>query len=425
MRLVYRFILRIALTITLVLGVWSVCFYMAIIDEVNDETDDSLEDYSEAIILRALRGEELPASSNGTNNQYYLRQVHESYARTHPHISYKDSMVYLTEKGETEPARILTTLFQDGAGRYHELTVSIPTIEKKDLKESILIWNIILCLLLLLFVVMMTVWVFYHSMRPLYRLLHWLEAYRLGSHQAPLENPAGTTEFHQLYEAITRHVERSERAFEQQKQFIGNASHEIHTPLAICQNRLELLMDDEHLTENQLSELQKTHRTLAHISRLNKSLLLLSKIYNRQFTDSREMDLGILATSFLPDYQEVYASRQIRADIRINNPLPVRMDESLASILVTNLLKNAFVHNVDHGEIHILVSGQSLSVRNSAAGEALDANRIFDRFYQGEKKEGSTGLGLSIAHSICRLYGFRLSYHWEHQTHCFQIDCNP
>ena len=174
MRLVYRFILRIALTITLVLGVWSVCFYMAIIDEVNDETDDSLEDYSEAIILRALRGEELPASSNGTNNQYYLRQVHESYARTHPHISYKDSMVYLTEKGETEPARILTTLFQDGAGRYHELTVSIPTIEKKDLKESILIWNIILCLLLLLFVVMMTVWVFYHSMRPLYRLLHWL-----------------------------------------------------------------------------------------------------------------------------------------------------------------------------------------------------------------------------------------------------------
>ncbi len=423
MRLIYRFLLRIALIITLVLSVWSICFYMAIIDEINDETDDSLEDYSEAIILRALTGEELPAATNGTNNQYYLHQVSESYARSHPHISYKDSMIYLVEKGETEPARILTTLFQDGAGHYQELTVSIPTIEKKDLKESILTWNIILFLLLLLSILLITMGVFYRSLKPLYRLLHWLEAYRLGVHCTPLNNPTGITEFRKLNEAVTRHVARSEQTFEQQKQFIGNASHEIQTPLAICQNRLELLMDDEHLTEVQLTELQKTHQTLAHISRLNKSLLLLTKIDNKQFTDTREVDLGTLASSFLSDYQEAYASRKIDVDIQIEAPLSVWMDESLASILITNLLKNAFVHNVDGGKIHIMVSKQLLTISNSAPGGELDANRIFERFYQGEKKEGSTGLGLSIAHSICQLYGFHLNYHWAHQEHYFQIDC--
>ena len=90
--------------------------------------------------------------------------------------------------------------------------------------------------------------------------------------------------------------------FEQQKQFIGNASHEIQTPLAICRNRLEMLMEDDSLSEKQLEELMKTHQTLEYITKLNKSLLLLSKIDNGQFTDTKEVDLNVLLRQYLEDY---------------------------------------------------------------------------------------------------------------------------
>lgn len=97
--------------------------------------------------------------------------------------------------------------------------------------------------------------------------------------------------------------------FEQQKQFIGNASHEIQTPLAICRNRLEMLMEDDSLSEKQLEELMKTHQTLKYITKLNKSLLLLSKIDNGQFTDTKEVDLNVLLRQYLKTIKKSTATR--------------------------------------------------------------------------------------------------------------------
>ena len=302
MKLIYRIVIRISLLLILVLGVWAVFFYMAMMDEVNDEVDDSLEDYSEVIIIRTLAGEELPSQNTGSNNQYYLREVTEEYADSREDITYKDSMVYIVEKGETEPARILTTIFKDDENRFYELTVSTPSIEKEDLTAAIRNWMIFLYVALLLVIIVVNVWVFQQSMRPLYVLLHWLDGYRIGSKNKPLENDTQITEFRKLNEAAIRNAERSEQLFEQQKQFIGNASHEIQTPLAICRNRLEMMMEDESLSESQLEELMKTHQTLEHITKLNKSLLLLSKIDNGQFTETVELELNELLKQYLDDY---------------------------------------------------------------------------------------------------------------------------
>lgn len=117
----------------------------------------------------------------GSNNQYYLREVTEEYADSREDITYKDSMVYIVEKGETEPARILTTIFKDDENRFYELTVSTPSIEKEDLTAAIRNWMIFLYVALLLVIIVVNVWVFQQSMRPLYVLLHWLDGYRIGS----------------------------------------------------------------------------------------------------------------------------------------------------------------------------------------------------------------------------------------------------
>lgn len=421
MKLIYRILFGISCALTVILSVWATFFYVTIINEVNDEVDDSLEDYSEMIIIRALAGEELPAVDNGSNNQYYLTEVTPEYAASREDIIYKDSMVYIVEKRETEPARILSNIFRDEDGRYFELTVSTPNIEKADLKFAILRQMIFLYVSLLLAIILINIWVFYRNLHPLYVLLHWLDKYRIGTTNEPLQNNTRITEFRKLNDAAIRNAERNEQLFEQQKQFIGNASHEMQTPLAICRNRLEMLMEDESLSEKQLEELIKTHQTLEHITRLNKSLLLLSKIDNGQFTETTELELNTTLKQYLGDYEEVYAYRSITTRVTENGIFRVVMSESLAAALLTNLLRNAFVHNVNGGQIRIDIDEHRCTFRNTASGEALDSEHIFDRFYQGSKKEGSTGLGLAISDSICRLQHLRLRYYFEDGEHCFEV----
>ena len=420
MKLIYRIALRLSLLLLPLLALWAALFYYTMIDEINDEADDALDDYSELIIVRMLSGRELPALNNGSNNSYSIVPVNEAYVETHPRIHYRDAEVYIPEKEETEPARILTTLFQDRDGHFYKLTVATPTFEKGDLFRAILYWIIFLYLLLLLTVLGSTVWVFHRTLRPLYALLQWLDEYTPGQKNAAV--PADTTipEFHRLCIAAQQAANRTEELFERQKQFIGNASHELQTPLAILGNRLEWLLDNGNPSEEQLGELIKMQRTLSHVVRLNRTLLLLTKIENGQFPESTDIDIAGIVQEQLPFYEEIYASRGIVCTTRLAGPLGVRMNESMATILVTNLLKNAYVHTSEEGHVEVVIQGRRFEVRNDGS-EPLDADHIFDRFYQGKKKEGSTGLGLALVSAVGRYYGLRVAYRFVEGRHCFTV----
>lgn len=420
MKLFHLVLWRISLALIVVLTVWAGFFYMAVVEEVNDEVDDTLEDYSEGLIIRALSGEDMPTASNGSNNQYYLYEVSESYAASHPQITYRDEMVFITEKSETEPARVLITIFRTEDERYMELVVYTPTIEKLDLLRAILGWIIFLYVLLLLIILSINIWVFRKNMKPLYVLLKWLDSSQLGKKNEPLENTTKITEFRKLNAATMAFAERGEKLFEQQKTFIGNASHEMQTPLAICRNQLEMLMEDETLTEHQLNELIKTHQTLENLTRMNRSLLLLCKIENGQFADTRSVCLNDILTHYLDDYKEVYAYRNITVTVTTDSSFCVEMNDSLVSVLVTNLLKNSFVHNIDGGFIYIKITANTFEISNTGE-KPLDRERIFERFYQGQKKEGSTGLGLALVDSICKANHLKIDYTYVENRHIFTI----
>lgn len=420
MKLFHLVLWRISLALIVVLTVWAGFFYMAVVEEVNDEVDDTLEDYSEGLIIRALSGEDMPTASNGSNNQYYLYEVSESYAASHPQITYRDEMVFITEKSETEPARVLITIFRTEDERYMELVVYTPTIEKLDLLRAILGWIIFLYVLLLLIILSINIWVFRKNMKPLYVLLKWLDTSQLGKKNEPLENTTKITEFRKLNAATMAFAERGEKLFEQQKTFIGNASHEMQTPLAICRNRLEMLMEDETLTEHQLNELIKTHQTLENLTRMNRSLLLLCKIENGQFVDTRSVCLNDILAHYLDDYKEVYAYRNITVTVTTDSSFCVEMNDSLVSVLVTNLQKNSFVHNIDGGFIYIKITANTFEISNTGE-KPLDRERIFERFYQGQKKEGSTGLGLALVDSICKANHLKIDYTYVENRHIFTI----
>lgn len=420
MKLIYRLAIRLSLVLVPLIALWGVLFYFMLEEEINDETDDALEEHSEWIIIRFLAGEELPSQNAGLNNGYSIRPVDEAYAEGHKHIHYYDAEFYVQEQDDEVPARILSTIFQDDEGRYYELKVATPSFEKEDLFEAIMSWTVLLYVLLMVTVVGLTVWVFHRNMRPLYGLLHWLDGYAPGREHTPVPNDTQITEFRRLNEAAQQAVDRADELFDRQKQFIGNASHELQTPLAVLGNRIEWLLDSQGLSEEQMQELSKMQRTLRQAVRLNKTLLLLTRIENRQFPECADVDLVPMIREQALLYDEIYADSEAVARVDTPDAFVVRMNESLASTLVSNLLRNAYLHR-EGGEVRIVLQGRSLTVSNDGA-EPLDADHIFDRFYQGNKREGSTGLGLALVQAVCRYYSLSVRYRFEAGRHIFTVE---
>lgn len=421
MKLIHVLTLRMALLKAVLLAFWAVLFYFAIIDEINDETDDSLEDYAEMVIRKSLAGEELPVTSNGSNNQYYINKVSAGYAASHSHIRYADREVYIEDKREWEPARTVSYIYTDGEGRYYEAVVYTPTIDKDDLKQAILTWLVVLFAGLMLCMVAVNWLTLRRAMRPLHTLLAWLEAYRIGRSNRRLDVNTGISEFGRLADTVERSMRRSEESYEQQKLFIANASHEIQTPIAVAQNRLEMLMEDDTLGEAQMGEVVKTLHTLKGLSRINRSLLLLCKIDNGQFADAVTVDIGAVAMRLLPDIEDVYSHRGIKVESIRTGRVEAVMNAELAATLTVNLLKNAFVHNTEGGQVTVKAADGLLRIANTGTDGPLDTDRIFERFYHSADKKSSTGLGLAIVKAICGLYSITIVYRYEDGMHVFEL----
>ena len=421
MRLIYRIVVRLGLALLVIMSLWATLFYYTMVDEIRDEADDSLEDYSSLIITRVLAGRELPQVGDGSNNSFTLTPVDAAYAAAQPHLKYEDHDFYITEKQETEPARVLTTIFHDEQGKYYELQVATPTFEKNDLFQSILWWVVALYVVLLLITLGVTMLIFYGSMRPMYAMLQWLDSYKPGAKPSPVPVSADVKEFARLGRALQGAVDRSEELVERQSQFIGNASHELQTPLAIIGNRVEWLLDGGNLTEEQAAELFKIQSTLGRAVRLNKTLLLLTKIENGKFPESVEVDVARLVQDSVEMYGEIYESRQMTVRVDIEDDVKVEMNESLAATLVSNLIKNMYVHSAEGSSGSVTISSGRLIIENDGE-QALDGERIFDRFYQGPKSKGSMGLGLPLVAAVCRTYSLGINYQFKQGRHCFTVD---
>ena len=421
MQFIYRIALRLTAVLLPLMAVWGALFYFTMVDEIRDEADDSLEDYSAMIISRILAGEELPQGNDGSNNSFEVRAVDSNYAATHPHLMYHDENIYIPDKREQEPARVLTSIFSDAEGQFYELMVMTPTFEKNDLFEAVLAWIVVLYVALLFIVLVVTMIIFRRSLQPLYDLLHWLDAYRPGGRPESVPNKSDVEEFRRLNVALQQAVDRSEELFERQSQFIGNASHELQTPLAIIGNRVEWLLDSPSITEEEAGELFKIQKTLSRAVRLNKTLLLLTKIDNGQFPESVEVDIVTAVEEGVESYGDVYAAREVNFTHNLPAELKVTMNESLATTLISNLVKNAYVHTPQGGDAHIEIVGRTLRVSNTGS-EPLDKEHIFERFYQAARKEGSTGLGLALVAAVCRYYNLRLGYFFADGKHNFEVE---
>lgn len=412
---------KLALLLFLLMVVWGVLFYYAIIDEVVDETDDTLENYGEILMESALHDPSILETEGSLMSFYKFTPISEEEGRHYRQVFY-DATVYIELEDEDEPVRVMCTAFRMPDGQYYELKLMISILERDDMVEAMLWYLGALFLLFLICTSIGIQLVLKGVFRPLHRLLDWLHCIQPGKEVPPLDNPTKIREFRQLSDAALDMGNRSYKAYEEQKQFIENASHELQTPLAIVRGKVELLAESEGMTEQQMEQLDEIYATLGRAVKLNKSLLLLSRIENGQYTEMEDVSVDEILDELLPDLMDIYEHKQVRLiRKREEQPFIIRCNHSLAQILVSNLVKNSLLHNREEGELQVLTTPTSLVIKNTG-DVPLDGEKLFRRFYHGmDGKKDSTGLGLAIARSIALSSSLKLTYEWQDGMHTFRL----
>jgi signal transduction histidine kinase len=321
-------------------------------------------------------------------------------------------------RGHGGPYRALVFSVRAG-GQLYKVSIAKSEEETEDLLWLIMLITagMILLLLGLLFLanrlLLRRIW------QPFYQTLEGIREFNLSSRQPLPAGGAEIDEFRQLDEAARQMTRKILKDYEMLRSFADNASHEMQTPLAIINSKLDLMIQDGHVSEKHHWPVQAMYDAIGRLRQLNQSLLLLTKIENNQFTQVESIDLAGLIGEKLTQLEDPIRDRQLKAHTELT-PVRLPVNRYLADILLNNLLLNAIRHNVTGGWVDIFLGGQGLRISNTGPEAGFDTATIFDRFVKGSHS-GGTGLGLAIVKEICDIYHFQLAYGYDGQTHTVTI----
>ena len=303
----------------------------------------------------------------------------------------------------------------------YRLQIRSSIANHQKLIGSIIVLQCVLLVLLLAGLLLVNQGLSRRVWRPFYQTLRKLRAYKVDDAESLSLGSSAVAEFRELNTAVEQLAERSRQSYVAQKEFAENASHEMRTPLAIFQGKLELLMQTDPLTEEQAELITDLATASQRMARLNKGLILLTRIQNGQFPETEEIAVKNTARHLLAQYQPQIEQKKLQLETDWLDELTVNVNPTLLEVLLGNLLSNAIRHNVPGGRIIVKLANGAFTVRNTGQPYALPEDRIFERFAKSSPDAESMGLGLEIVNKICRLYDFTIRYAFENQYHSFTV----
>lgn len=309
----------------------------------------------------------------------------------------------------------------DIEGQPFLLMSRIPMIEAKDMVinlsfQYLIIFSVLLfSLTIVQRIISKKLWgTFYDSLRK-------IETFSLEQGTVPEFAETNITEFTRLNEMLSKLIKNNVIIYKQQKEFIENASHELQTPLAVFQSKLDILLQDSNLTESQSKTIQMLYNTSSRLSRLNKNLLLLAKIDNEQFKDLKVINFIETLDSQLGFLIELAENNGLHVSVHFNNALTIHANTTLLESLINNLIVNAIKHNKPEGSIYITVDGNTFTVSNTGTDPELVQEKIFRRFSRTTEEKKGNGLGLAIVSQICKLHKWNIAYSFIENRHTFTV----
>ncbi|MDR1417310.1 MAG: HAMP domain-containing histidine kinase [Prevotellaceae bacterium] len=418
MKLINHLIFRITLFFTAVMLLWSGVYFFLQMKEIHDDNDEGLTNLKQEFIAKANKIPDFVEQLENFNPLNIIVQeisraeaegAAENFATTH---------VYFATELEKEEVRMLTTAFRcTQNGKYYRLQLFTSTVESDDLIKNMLYLLLGLWIALSSTVLVVGKIVIAKANRPFYKLLEELGKFRLDSSKMVDFEETNIKEYKQLNESVKNLLERNISIFTGQKIFIENTSHELQTPLAIAAAKLEMLLEKYQDNENLAEEIASILSILGRMKRLNTNLLLLSKIKNRQFPETSPVNLRDVLESALDELEELIAYKEITVERQGDFAPTLTMNNDLAHILLTNLIKNAIFHNRQNGKIIIRYTSNSITIANSGSQPAV---HVFSRYRHDSSDTKSSGLGLSIAKSVADLYRIEITYRYD-KMHIFTL----
>jgi signal transduction histidine kinase len=206
------------------------------------------------------------------------------------------------------------------------------------------------------------------------------------------------------------------------KEFTENAAHEMQTPLAVVQSKIELLLQDANLTDEQVEAIMQANTALIRLGKLNQSLLLLAKIENHQYEATTPISLKDITIKYLKLFDEMIKDKRLTVETTYAEDFVISLHSLLADSLISNLIGNAIKYNYNGGRISISISDSEYHISNTSNLPAIEQQQLFKRFNKSkDKADASTGLGLAIVKKIADTHNLNITYKAENGEHHFYI----
>jgi signal transduction histidine kinase len=406
-----RTYLTASIIVFLIIGIG---YYYVISYVLINQLNHSLKEELNEITTYAHLNNALLPQANTKDQVIFYKPTNQATAKA----KYSNISEYVNEEKENVQFRQLTSIITVN-GHNYEVFIREPQTETDDLMQLIFFITFIIAVffVLLLFIInrllLQKVW------EPFQHTLFQIQRFNLSKQNEITVQPTDISEFKSLNNAVLSMSGKVNQEYHSLKNFTENASHEMQTPLAILNARLDLLIQNDDLTEKEIGQLQEMYGAVNRLTRLNKSLLLLTKIENRQFSESESIQFDRLIEEKIVQFADLIGARNLSIETEIQ-PTTLRMNHQLADIVINNLISNAIHHNLENGSITISLDQDELMISNTGPQVSVDPDKVFQRFQKSRKSEG-LGLGLAIVKQICDQYHFSIQYSFVDGLHIIRL----
>ena len=321
---------------------------------------------------------------------------------------------------EIEPYRELNaSILIDGNPYTYSARINL--VEKEDLMKSIAILFLVIISLLLIGLFVITKRLSINLWKPFYETLNQIEKFEIDKSNHPKFTETNIEEFNRLNNSIEKLITKNTSIYHSQREFIENAAHELQTPLAVFQAKIDTLIQNADFTQEQYKMLSSLNDSVSRLNRLNKNLLLLSKMENDIYNEKQTINLKEAIEKHFDFFTEQAKAKNLIIKTEMKEAIAVKSNPVLAEILISNLFLNAIRHNVSNGQVLVTLSNHSLTFSNTGQSQTLVADKLFNRFSKSNPSEQGNGLGLAIIKKIADLNNWRISYSFANNFHSFSV----
>lgn len=391
-----------------------IAFYFALHFTLLKQVDEDLEIEQREIRNFVLINDSLP----------HPVEVKDQLIRFEETVQPVEGKIFRTIKLPQEEDKYRELRFDIIAGgKWYYAHVSKSLEGTENIANSVFLITFFTILLMLFVTVIINRTILKKLWQPFYQSLNTLQQFKVSNRQLIKFPATNIDEFHFMNTTLERSTGKALQDYDALKVFTETASHELQTPLAIIRSKLEVLMQGENLSEHQFASLQSATEALNKLSRMNQSLLLLTKIENEQFALKSTVEIDQLLIKKIAQFNELWDDKSLKISQDIK-PVKLDVNKELMELLLNNLFSNAIRHNYDHGEIFISLDEQQLTISNTGAKSPLSKIHLFQRFYNPSKSSTSNGLGLAVIRQICDASGLKVTYNYTDERHVFIVSFN-